>query len=58
MVNKKHFFNFYFLNKDLLLTIEVNVFKFSTDVRNIRMEGSMSQILDLGLSFCFIKKNG
>ena len=58
MVNKKHIFHFYFLNKDFSLTFGVNVLKFSTDVRNIRMEGSVSQILDLGLSFCLIKKNG
>ena len=56
MVNKKLFFYFYFFNTDFSLTIGVNVLKFSTDVRNIRMEGSVSQILDLGLRFCFIKK--
>ena len=58
MVNKKHFLYFYFLNKDFSLTIGVNVLRFSTDVRNIHIEGSVSQIFDLGLSFCFIKKNG
>ena len=58
MVNKKLFFYFYFFNKDFSLTIGVNVLRFSTGVRNLHMEGSVSQILDLGLSFCFIKKNG
>ena len=54
MVNKKLFFYFYFLNKDFSLTIGVNVLRFSTDVRNICMKGSVSQIPDLVLSFCFI----
>ena len=58
MVNKKQYFYFYFLNKDFWLNIGVNVLKFSTDVKNIRMEGSVSQILYLGLSFYFIAKNG
>ena len=58
MVNKKHFFHFYFLNKDFWLNIKVKILKFSTDVKNIVMEGSMSQIFDLGLGFCFISKNG
>ena len=58
MVNKKHFLNFYFLNKDFPLNIEVNVLKFSIDVKNILMEGTVSQIFDLGLRFCFISKNG
>ena len=32
--------------------------KFSTDVQNIHMEGTLSQIFDEGLSFYFIQKNG
>ena len=43
MVNTKHVFHFYFLNKD---------------VKHIHMKGSVSQIFYLGLSFCFIPKNG
>ena len=59
MGNKKHFFHFYFLNKDFALNIEVNVLKISADVKNILMQGTVSQIFDLGLSFCFIyKKKG
>ena len=58
MVNKKQYFYFYFLNKDFWLNIGVNVLEFSTDVKNIRMEGSVSQILYLGLSFYFIAKKG
>ena len=58
MVNKKVFCHFYFLNKDISLNIHVNIFKFSTYVKNIHIEGYVSQIFYLGLSFCFIKKNG
>ena len=57
-MNKKHIFHFYFLNKDFLLNIEVNVLKSFTDVTNILIEGSVSQIFYLGLSFCFMSKNG
>ena len=58
MINKNHFFHFYFLNKGFSLNIEVNVLKSSADVKNILMEGSVSQIFYLGLSFCFTSKNG
>ena len=53
-MNKKHIFHFYFLNKDFSLNIEVNVLKSFTDVKNILIEGSVSQIFYLGLSFCFM----
>ena len=58
MVNKKLFFHFYILNKDFWLNIKGKILKFSTDVKDIVVEGSVSQIFDLGLSFCFISKNG
>ena len=58
MVNKKHIFHFYFLNKDFSLNIVVNVLKSFTDVKNILIEGSVSQIFDLGLGFYFMLKNG
>ena len=58
MANKKLFFHFYFLNKEYLAYIQVNILKFPTDVKNILMEGSVSQISDLGLSFCFMPKYG
>ena len=58
MANKILFFHFYFLNKGISPNIQVNILKFSTDVKNIPMEGSVSQNVDLGLSFCFIQKNG
>ena len=54
MVNKTLFFHFFFLNKDFWLNSKVKILKFSTDVKNIVIEGSVSQIFDLGLSFCFI----
>ena len=57
-MNKKHIFHFYFFNKDFSLNIEVNVLKSFTDVKNILIEGSVSQIFYLGLSFCFMSKNG
>ena len=44
MVNKKQFFQFYFFNKDFPLNIQVKVLNFSTDVKNIVIEGTMSQI--------------
>ena len=58
MGNKKKKFHFYFFNKGISLNIKVKILKLSTDVMNIHMEGSVSQIFYLGLSFCFIKKNG
>ena len=32
--------------------------RFSTEVNNIHMEGTVSQIFNLSLSFYFIKKKG
>ena len=58
MINKKHFFHFNFLNKDFSLNIEVNVLKYSSYVKNILMEGPVSQIFYIGLSFCLSQKNG
>ena len=39
---------------DISLIIEITVITFHTDVKNIHMEGIVSQILYLGLSFYFI----
>ena len=58
MVDKKHFFHFYFLNMDISLNIWLKILKSFTDVKHIYMEGSVSQIFYLGLGFCFIPKNG
>ena len=51
---KDLFFHFYFLNMDILLNNELPVMKFCTDVKNIHMEGTLSQIFYLGLGFNFI----
>ena len=51
---KDLFFHFYFLNMDILLNNELPVMKFCTDVKNIHMKGTLSQIFYLGLSFNFI----
>ena len=47
-------FHFYFLNSDILLIIKITIIKFYTDIKNIHMEGTVSQIFYLGLSFYFI----
>ena len=57
MVNKKHVFHFYILNKDISFNIWVKILKSFTDVKHIHMEGSVSQIFYLGLSFSFSPKN-
>ena len=54
MFNINRFFHFYLLNKDFSLNAEVKVLKYSIDVKNILIVGSVSQISDLGFSFCFI----
>ena len=55
---KKGFFNLFFhficLNWNLLLNISFSHFKLCMYSENILLEGTMSQILNLGLSFVFI----
>ena len=41
---KDLFFHLYFLNMDILLNNKLPVMKFCTDVKNIHVEGTMSQI--------------
>ena len=41
---------------DISLDIKVTYIRFSAYVQNIHMEGTVSQIFDLGFSFCFILK--
>ena len=48
------FFHFYFLNMDILLTNKLPIITFYTDIENTHMEGTVSQISYLGLSFNFI----
>ena len=45
------FFDFYFLNMDISLNIYTVVIQFYTDIPNIPLEGSVSQIFDLGPGF-------
>ena len=52
------FSHFYFLNMDISLNIQTLAIKFYTGVLNIPLEGSVSQIFYLGLSFYFMIKNG
>ena len=52
------FFHFYFLNMDISLNIYTLVIQFYTCVLNIPLEGSVSQIFDLGPGFYFMTKNG
>ena len=52
---EKSFFSLYFFNKDISFNIPYIVLKFEVHVNEGYMEGSVSQIFDLLLSFCFIK---
>ena len=53
-LNKNLFFHFNFLNINISLIMKLPVLKVYTDVKNTRMEGTVSQIFYLGLSFYFI----
>ena len=45
-----------YLSFDILRNNDFTEIKFSTSVKNIHMEGTVSQIIYLGLSFDFIEK--
>ena len=49
-------FNIYFLNSAISGNIKVINMTFSVWFHNVRLEGSVSQISDLGLSFNFMLK--
>ena len=55
---KNLFSHFYFLNKEISLNIKARLMQFYTHVKNIHIEGTVSQICDIGLSFNFMSKNG
>ena len=55
---KNNFFHFYFLIQDYSFTIRNPWVKFYTLVNNINMEGTMSQIFDIGHRFIFMSNNG
>ena len=52
---KNQLFNMYFLIEDISLNNTFRSIQFLTHIHNIHMEGTVSQIFDLGISFCFIK---
>ena len=52
------FFDLYFLNMDISLDNCLPSMKFCTVSHKILLEGSVSQIFDLCLSFYFMPKNG
>ena len=51
------FLHFYFLNMDISLNIYTLVIEFYTDILNIPLEGTLSQIFYLGPGFYFMTKN-
>ena len=52
------FVHFYFLKSDISVTIHVMRLTFSECDLKVPLEGSVFQIIYLGLSFYFIPKNG
>ena len=52
---KIDFFYKHFLNMDISLNNQQNCFKFCLHIVHCHFEGTVSQIFDLGLSFCFTK---
>ena len=48
------YFSYIFLNMDISLVIALICLKTWMCIPDICMEGSVSQIFDLGLSFCFM----
>ena len=52
------FINFYFMNKDISVTIYVIELKFAVCIPSNPLGGSVSQNFDLGPSFNFIYKIG
>ena len=47
-ISENSFLNFYFLNVDISLTIQDPTFKFYICIKNITVEGAVSQIFDTG----------
>ena len=52
------FYDFYFLNMDISLGICFPGMTFCIVGHKVLLEGTVSQIFDLGLSFYFMLKNG
>ena len=55
---KKDFFFLLFLIVHISTNFALDGLKFCMHFINIHVEGTVSQIFDLGLSFCFMSKNG
>ena len=55
---QNYFFNNYFSNLNISITMAYTVFKFSFLILNTYSEGTMSQIFHLGLSSHFMPKIG
>ena len=54
----KQLFSLIFFNIDTSLNIEVRCMKSLRDLENILEQGTVSQILDKGLSYYFMQKTG
>ena len=51
---ENHFFHFYFSNNDFSFTINSLSIKLFLVIKNIHMQGSVSQNFDLGFFFFFM----
>ena len=51
---EKHVFHRYFLNMDILLMMNITVMKIARHVAETRLEGKVSPIFAINLSFHFI----
>ena len=58
MVCKKRFFLSVILIVHISTNFALDGLKFWMHIANIHIEGTVVQIFDLGLSFCFMSKNG
>ena len=58
MVCKKYLFCLLFLIIHISTNLALGDLKLSMQVSNIHVEGTVSQIFYLGLSFCLMSKNG
>ena len=47
-ISENSFLNIYFLNLDISITMQDPIFKFYSSIKNITVEGTVSQIFDIG----------
>ena len=57
-INLKPFLSLLFFNMVISVTVQDFNMKFSMHVLEVLLEGRVSEIFDLGLSFYFMSKNG